>query len=479
MLFSSPVFLFLFLPLALLGYFLSPKAIKNYWLLLVSLVFFAWGGVSYSLILIVSVIINYFFGLAIARHRGSKSGYGWTAAGVTINILILAIFKYTDFLIANINRLFHSAALPYAEIILPVGISFYTFHSLSYLIDIHRGKTGAQKNIFDLALYICMFPQLVAGPIIRYNDVWLQLRGREHTPSKFASGIERFIIGLGKKVLLANTFARVADDMFATNATELGMYNAWLGMICYTLQIYCDFAGYSDMAIGLGRMFGFEFKENFNFPYIATSIKEFWRRWHISLSSFFRDYVYIPLGGNKGSKTRTYLNLITVFFLTGFWHGASWSFIVWGLFHGAFMLLERTGLEKLLEKTWKPVAVLYTLLVVMFAWVLFRADTLGYAMDYWKALLSPGSNPQQTSRFLSSLNTELIITLIITLAGSFGVFNRMYSSIQNILQQESASGTIFAWFYHSVCLVFYAGVLALCGLYLIAGTYNPFIYYKF
>jgi alginate O-acetyltransferase complex protein AlgI len=482
MLFSSPIFLFLFLPITLLGYYMVLKSLKNYWLLLASLIFFAWGGVSYTAILVISVILNYFFGLAIEKNLDTKKAYGWAWIGVATNILILGVFKYANFITKNLNALFdwlHLPDIPETDIVLPIGISFYTFHSLSYLIDIYKRKTTAQRNIFDLALYVCMFSQLVAGPIIRYNDVWMQLKEREHSLGKFVSGIERFIIGLGKKVLLANTFARVADSIFAIDPANLDALNAWLGIICYTLQIYFDFAGYSDMAIGLGRMFGFEFMENFNFPYIARSVKDFWRRWHISLSSFFRDYVYIPLGGNRGKAYRTYINLFLVFFLTGFWHGASWSFVVWGLFHGFFMIIERLGFEKILDKLPKPISIFYTLIVVMFAWVLFRADTLSYAVDFWKAMFHFKQTPEQISQFLGLVNTELITIFVIAVAGAFGVFSFANRFIERTLESNKPAAFLFAYSYHTICIVVYAGIFTLCTMYLIAGTYNPFIYYKF
>lgn len=482
MLFSSLQFLYLFLPLTLLGYYLSPYKIKNYWLLLTSLIFFAWGGVSLTAILLVSIFLNYFFGLLIQKNRESRKAYWWTFTGVSTNILLLAFYKYGNFLVFNINQfleLMMAPTLPQSSIILPIGISFYTFHSLSYLVDIYKRKTEAQKNIFNLALYIAMFSQLIAGPIIRYSDVWQQLTERTHTFLKFSSGIERFLIGLGKKVLLANTFAKIADTMFTSDVHSLGAANAWLGIICYTLQIYCDFAGYSDMAIGLGRMFGFDFKENFNFPYLAASIKEFWRRWHISLSTFFRDYVYFPLGGNRVTTSRTYINLLLVFLLTGFWHGASWSFVVWGLFHGFFMVLERLGLEKLLQKLWKPFATLYTLLVVMFAWVLFRADTLTYAIEYWKELFDFHTEPEQLSVFMRSINREFIIALIIALLGSFGFFEWIYKKIETRFSTAKPAFFSLHFGYDVFSLLLYAGIIALCTLYLVAGTYNPFIYYRF
>lgn len=482
MLFSSLIFLYLFLPLTLLGYYLIKTNYRNYWLLFASLVFFAWGGVSFTIILLFSIVINYFFGLWIQKNIESKKSYWWLFAGVTTNVLILGVFKYANFIIKNINDLSNIISIPSipeTHIVLPIGISFYTFHSLSYLVDIYRRKTTAQRNIFDLSLYITMFSQLIAGPIIRYSDVWKQLRGRIHTQAKFASGVERFLIGLGKKVLLANTFARVADDLFAADPSTLGGVNAWLGIICYSLQIYCDFAGYSDMAIGLGRMFGFDFLENFNYPYIAKSVKEFWRRWHISLSSFFRDYAYIPLGGNRVKVSRTYINLLIVFFLTGFWHGASWSFVVWGLFHGFFMVIERLGFEKILDKAWKPLANIYTLLIVMFAWVLFRANTLTYAISYWEAMFNFQFTDEQHSIFINYINPEFISALIVALLGSFGVFKYIGALIEIAMLANTNRVKIFSYSFHIISFVFYIAVFLLCSMYLTAGTYNPFIYYRF
>ncbi len=482
MVFSSPLFLYLFLPLVLSGYYIVPRNIKNYWLLFTSLIFFAWGGVSLTIILLLSIICNYFFGIKIQQEIGTDKAYYWLVLGVTINLLVLGVFKYANFIIENINTLLNLFSIPYIpepHILLPVGISFYTFHSLSYLIDIYRKKTLAQRNIFDLSLYICMFSQLIAGPIIRYSDVWQQLKDRVHSWSKFSSGVERFLIGLGKKVLLANTFARIADDLMVADVTDLSALNAWLGIICYTLQIYCDFAGYSDMAIGLGRMFGFDFMENFNFPYMAKSVKEFWRRWHISLSSFFRDYVYIPLGGNQGTVQRTYVNLVFVFFLTGFWHGASWTFIVWGLFYGFFMVIERLGFDRLLDKVWSPLANTYTLLVVMFAWVLFRSETITYALLFWKAMFNFNTSPEQFALFKNYMDLEFYIAFTIAILGSFGLFKKIGTLIEVLLISSNKSLVCLSYVYHVCSVVFYGAVLIISSMYLIAGTYNPFIYYRF
>lgn len=482
MLFSSPIFLFLFLPLTLLGYFLNPRGTRNYWLLLTSLIFFAWGGVSYTAILIGSIALNHGFGLLIQRNIDRPSGYRWLVAGVVANVLLLGVFKYTDFIIANLNGvsgLFGAAPIPATKILLPVGISFYTFHSLSYLVDIYRRKVVAQRNILDLALYISMFSQLVAGPIIRYSDVWGQLRGRVHTLAKFSSGVERFLLGLGKKVLLANTFARVADQLLGSDLGDLNALNAWLAIVCYSLQIYYDFSGYSDMAIGLGRMFGFEFQENFNFPYLARSVKEFWRRWHISLSTFFRDYVYIPLGGNRIGVRRMYINLMLVFLLTGFWHGASWNFVLWGLLHGAAMLVERLGLEKWLGKAGRLVGTGYTLLVVMLAWVLFRCETLPDALQVWRGMFQFQASDGQSVLFMEQMGTELYIAMAVGLLGAFGFFGWLARGIARLQATTTPVATVFSYVFHVASVATYAAILVLSATYLIAGSYNPFIYYRF
>lgn len=482
MLFSSLVFLYLFLPLTLLGYYGCGKQLRNLFLLGASLVFYAWGGVSFTVLLVGSIGLNYGFGLMLQRNLESRRGIYWLAAGVATNVLILVIFKYANFIIQNLNDLsayFRLPLIPATNIALPIGISFYTFHALSYLVDIWRRKSVAQRNIFDLALYIAMFSQLIAGPIIRYNDVCDQLRERGQGWVKFSSGVERFLIGLGKKVLLANTFAAVADQMFAPGQQNLGALNAWLGLVCYTLQIYYDFSGYSDMAIGLGRMFGFEFRENFNFPYLAKSLRDFWRRWHISLSSFFRDYLYISLGGNRGKPVRVCGNLLVVFLVTGLWHGAGWTFVLWGLFHGGFIVLERWGWGRVLDRLWAPVATGYTLVVVMLGWVLFRADTLDHALLYGAALIDFDFRPSQFELFWNGVSPELLVALTIALLGAWGVFLRVGRWLATWLERPHPFARGAAFGYHVGSVLFYGGLLVLCSLYLNAGNYNPFIYFRF
>ncbi|MCK5775816.1 MAG: MBOAT family protein, partial [Bacteroidales bacterium] len=354
-------------------YYVIKESYRNSFLFLSSLVFFAWGGVSYSILLIFSIIFNYFIGRKIGDSPHSKL---WLTIGVIVNLSFLGVFKYADLFTETINVFLgwtQQAPLPILGILLPIGISFYTFQAISYLIDIYRKEAQVQKSIINLGLYISLFPQLIAGPIVRYHDISLQINNRNHTSDKFSEGVMRFVLGLAKKTLIANNLAIVADQVFNTPSGEISTMAAWLGLIAYTFQIYYDFAGYSDMAIGLAKMFGFDLLENFNFPYISKSIQEFWRRWHISLSSWFRDYLYIPLGGNRIGVVRTYINLFIVFFVTGLWHGSSWNFVVWGLVHGFFIVIERIGFKNVLAKTPAIISTSYTLFIAMMAWVLFRA----------------------------------------------------------------------------------------------------------
>jgi len=381
--FSSPIFLFGFLPIALLIYYLAPRASKNIVLLLTSLLFYAWGEVFYIGVMLLSIISNYVVGKLIFNAQGAScnriTSLVYLTIGVIINIGLLISFKYANFITNNTNEilsLFSFSAIDLKPIHLPLGISFFSFQAISYIVDVYRKEVKAQNNIFNLALYISLFPQLIAGPIVRYHDVELQIIDRSHSIEIFSSGVQRFIIGMAKKMLIANPLGEVADNVFALPANDLTMPLAWIGILSYTLQIYFDFSGYSDMAIGIGRMFGFQFQENFNYPYIANSLREFWKRWHISLSTWFRDYVYIPLGGSRMSTLRVYINLLVVFLLTGLWHGASWNFVVWGMFHGFFLASEHMGFSKILNKIWQPIQHLYLVLVIIASWVFFRANTL-------------------------------------------------------------------------------------------------------
>lgn len=479
MLFSSLIFLFYFLPLVLLGNLLVPERFKNLFLLIASLIFFAWGGVSNTIVFIVSILINYFSGLLIARNEKNERKKKLVfIISIILNLGILCFYKYTLFFIENINVLLRLAQInefTKPRMLLPIGISFYTFHGISYIFDVYRGTTKVQKKLSDLSLYISFFPQLIAGPIVRYKDVAEQLTKRNFNYEDINNGLNRFILGLGKKVLIANTLAVIADNVFNSYINEIDTTTAWLGIIAYSLQIYFDFSAYSDMAIGLALVFGFHFKENFNFPYLAESIKDFWRRWHISLSTWFRDYLYIPLGGNRKGNGRTYFNLIVVFFITGLWHGASWNFVAWGFVHGLFIILESLGLIVLLERAGKPARILYASLIVMFAWVLFRAATFEYALSFYKVLFGFGDHFELfKANFKSDFKTEQLIVFTIAILGALGGFN-FYSKIED----KAKTNEVFSKRLTVLRFIFSLLVLAVCTIYLVSGSYNPFIYFRF
>lgn len=477
MLFSSLLFLYVFLPLVLLLALLSPRSWHNVLLLVASLIFYAWGGVSYSVLLLGSIGINYAVGLGIGRAEGSASRKKrLLIIGLVINLLLLIVFKYTNFLLENLNLwLPPQQQIHFRPISLPLGISFFTFQAISYLVDVYSGRTLAQRKWSGLALYISFFPQLIAGPIVRYHDIAAQIRQRTMSWSGLASGIERFIVGLSKKVLLANSFALVADDIFAVAPQELDVLSAWTGLLLYSLQIYFDFSGYSDMAIGLGRMFGFQIPENFNFPYIARSIRQFWRRWHISLSQWFRDYLYIPLGGNRHGPCRTYFNLLLVFLLTGLWHGASWNFLLWGLAHGGFMMLERWKLDRFLAKMGSTFSHLYAILVILLTWVLFRAPNLPHAWAYYGALL--GWNEPGEFRFDLAyyFGPQLWLLLLIGLLACTPFFQKINQHLQN----RTKSGPILHGSLEIACSLGLMLLFLYCSMNLAADAYNPFIYFRF
>ncbi len=477
MVFSSPLFLFLFLPITLLLTYLTPRKYRNITLLIASVLFYVWGESEYSLVMLFSAGMNYIFGQLIERSWNKPHSKVLISLCVILNLSLLIFFKYANFIVGNVNIFLSSINLTniyLPPIHLPLGISFFTFHSLSYVIDVYRKEIESQKSFVNLFLYITLFPQLVAGPILRYHDIAPQLIDRSMPADKFAFGIQRFILGFAKKVILANYFALIADEVFSFHLKDVSTPLAWLGIICYTLQIYFDFSGYSDMAIGLGRMLGFEFMENFNYPYIARSIQEFWRRWHISLSTWFRDYLYIPLGGSRVSKSRLYFNLLTVFFLTGLWHGASWSFVFWGVFHGIFLVIERLGAKQILSRLWLPLQHLYTLLVVMIAWVFFRADSLMVALAYCKRMFIPTNNSVAASNLALFLTSETIIMILIgglvatPIRGYLENWFLNYTNTQVRYQIFSVGYTI--------CLF---TLFLLSITYLAANTYNPFIYFRF
>lgn len=470
MVFSSIVFVFCFLPITLFLYFLAEKTgrmwIKNTVVLIASLVFYAWGGLRYLILLLILVVVNYVCGLLIATTRHRKL---FLIIGLAADLFNLVYFKYLNFIVANLEQgiqlLLHSEfsfAIP--AIVMPIGISFFTFQIMSYLIDVYREEVPAQKNIAWLTLYIMMFPQLIAGPIVRYHDVNLEIASRKTTIGMAEKGIRRFILGFSKKVFVANCMGKMADVIFGLNGTVNSVY-AWLGAICYALQIFFDFSAYSDMAIGLGLIFGFHFNENFKYPYISKSIKEFWRRWHISLSEWFRDYVYIPLGGNRKGAARTYINLAIVFLLTGIWHGAAWQFLVWGMIHGVFMLIERAGFGKVLKKIPAFFSHLYTLFVVVVSWVFFRANNISLALEYLKNMFSFNFSGFGNILVLPEFTTLFVLVGIIAILACTPVFQ---------IIGETRFGRI-PWLRHiGYLLLFLVSLIYLSGL-----SYNPFIYFQF
>lgn len=462
MVFSSTLFLFWFLPVVLIGYYLCGKNAKNYWLLLASLFFYSWGEPKYVLLMFTLIVINYICGLLLARDHNRYL----LCATVIFNLGILGYFKYFNFLMETVNAvlsLIGGQSVSLNQIALPIGISFFTFQIMSYVIDVYRGTVPPQKSLAKLALYISLFPQLIAGPIVRYSDVAAQIDERNVTLGGIYTGAVRFMIGLSKKVLLSNQMAAIADAAFIQSDPPALL--AWMGAVAYALQIYFDFSGYSDMAIGLGKLFGFDFLENFNYPYISSSVKEFWRRWHISLSSWFRDYLYIPLGGSHCSREKTYRNLLIVFSMTGLWHGASWNFVVWGLWHGAFLILERVLGNRFRMPKW--LGHIYTMLVVLIGWVFFRADTLGRAAVY---LRSMAGNPLEGALYsLSHLDREKVfffaLSLIFCLPAGKWINSRLGETSRSFAQ--TARDTALA-------AVFFVTIL-----YVVSSGFNPFIYFRF
>lgn len=464
MVFSNLVFLCAFLPLTILLYYIVPAFLKNYLLLTASIIFYSWGEPQYILLMLFSIAINYFFGLGVNKYRDRPSlRKAILFVSVIANLAVIGYYKYSHFLIENINNVFN-LNIETAQLSLPIGISFYTFQALSYVIDVSRKDGEVQRNPFDLALYIALFPQLVAGPIVRYSTVAGQIKARMHSFSLFYEGIIDFLIGLGKKVIISNQMALVADEIFSNGTADLSTAVAWVGIIAYSFQIYFDFSGYSNMAIGLGKMFGFTFPKNFDYPYISRSVSEFWRRWHITLGSWFRDYVYIPLGGNRGSKLMLYRNLLIVWFLTGLWHGASWNFIVWGLFYGLLIAIERAGLGAVLARSPRVIQHLYVVLAFIIGWVFFRSETLGYALDYLKVLFGFGDGfwSMDVLFYMNQYGLEFVIALI----GSTPLLKMALSKTNETFR--TLAGPLFGF----AILVYCIGALA-------TSSYNPFIYFRF
>lgn len=467
MVFSSLLFLFRFLPLVLGIYFLAPKKLRNLVLFLASLVFYAWGEPVYVVLILLSTVVDYTAGRCVDYYqiKGMKNkAKRAVIASAVINLSLLCFFKYADFLILTVNRIF-SLDIGTLELALPIGISFYTFQTMSYTIDVYRGEAKVQKNFITFGAYVSLFPQLIAGPIVRYQTVADELDERRETVDDFYSGIRRFVTGLGKKVLIANQVGELWAQTAAMSAGHLSTLTAWLGVAALTLQIYFDFSGYSDMAIGLGRMFGFHFLENFEHPYESKSITEFWRRWHITLSTWFREYLYIPLGGNRKGVARQIINLLIVWFLTGLWHGAGWNFILWGLYYFVLLVLEKFVLRPVLERLPSVIQHLYTLFFVVVGWVIFACDDLGLLVSYLKAMFGIGV-PAGNALALYEWDVQALFLVILLIAAT-----TIPVRIAKQLTREEQ---------RSPLLMVYTGVLlALSLAFLVSGSYNPFLYFRF
>lgn len=466
MVFSSTIFLCVYLPLVLLGYYICPKKGKNLFLLIVSLIFYAWGEPKYVFLMIFSILVNYVFGLLMDKHRENKKRLKLLLViSVIIDLGLLSVFKYTDFIITNINSVF-GAGFDLLNIALPIGISFYTFQAMSYTIDVYRDDVRVQRNLIDFGMYITMFPQLIAGPIVRYSDIQDQLAERNVTTADFSEGIMRFAVGLGKKVLLANQMGAVWTQIYALGG-DISALMAWTGAAAYTFQIYFDFSGYSDMAIGLGRMFGFKFPENFRYPYESVSITDFWRRWHITLSTWFKEYLYIPLGGNRRGLARQALNLLIVWTLTGFWHGAGWNFVMWGLYYFAILFIEKLFLLKALDKLPRLFRHAYALLLIVIGWVIFASDDVSVMLPYLGSMF--GANGALGGMDVYTLLTRAALMVICCVA-STELPRRLFVTAAGKMNEKAA---------FTVKSVLTLALLALSVVFLIGDSYNPFLYFRF
>lgn len=466
MVFSSTIFLCVYLPLVLLGYYICPKKGRNLFLLIASLVFYAWGEPKYVFLMIFSILVNYIFGRLMDKNRENKKRLKlMLVLSVVIDLGLLSVFKYTDFIITNVNAIFGSS-FDLLKIALPIGISFYTFQAMSYTIDVYRNDVRVQKNLIDFGMYITMFPQLIAGPIVRYADVQDQLAERSVTTADFSEGVMRFVVGLGKKVLLANQMGAVWSEIYALGG-DVSALMAWTGAIAYTFQIYFDFSGYSDMAIGLGRMFGFKFPENFRYPYQSVSITDFWRRWHITLSTWFKEYLYIPLGGNRCGLARQALNLLIVWSLTGFWHGAGWNFVMWGLYYFVILFIEKLFLLKALDKLPKLFRHVYALLLIVIGWVIFASDDVSVLLPYLGSMF--GANGAVGGMDVYTLFTKAAL-LIICCVASTELPKKLFLSAAGAMNEKAA---------FTLKSVLTIALLALSMILLIGDSYNPFLYFRF
>lgn len=465
MIFSSMVFLWIFLPIAFVVYWIIGKRYQNIFLLLISLFFYAWGEPVYVLVMLFSVLLNYICGLLIEKTIKLKKMI--LIATVISNLLILGYYKYFAFLAESIASLLGSEYTA-VDIELPIGISFFTFQAMSYVIDLYRGEYKAEKKLTNVALYISFFPQLIAGPIVKYKEIGEQIKERSYSLEKCSEGIRRFMYGLSKKIILSNILAEVADTIFSLPIYDLTSVMAWIGTAFYTLQIYYDFSGYSDMAIGLGKMFGFEINENFNYPYLSSSIREFWQRWHISLGTWFREYVYIPLGGNRKGELKTYRNLMFVFFLTGLWHGASWNFVIWGIYHGIFQLIERVGLKKILMKH-PIIAHLYTIMIVSIGWVFFKIENIEVCFKVLQRMVRPWEYVESSYSLMEIINLRAWIIFGLAIVGC-GI-------IQKIIKKYIP--VMLKWKGEIIEIVYCTIITIYCFMLLAGNTYNPFIYFRF
>lgn len=473
MIFSSLLFLFRFLPAVLVCYYVVPRSLRNLVLFLFSLLFYAWGEPVYIVLMLVSILVSYTGGIVVDRlKRQGRPRAAKTALVVSsvISLSLLGFFKYADFVIGTVNSV-TGAGFDLLKIALPIGISFYTFQTMSYTIDVYRGEASVQKNLISFGAYVVMFPQLIAGPIVQYKTIDQQLRSRRETAEEFAEGIHRFMLGLGKKVLLANNAGALWDSIQAMTYAELPVLTAWMGLAAYTFQLYFDFSAYSDMAIGLGHMFGFEFLENFNYPYISKSITEFWRRWHISLSTWFRDYVYIPLGGNRVNKLRHVRNILVVWLLTGIWHGASWNFVLWGIYYGILLLLEKFVFGRFLEKLPSILRHIYCMFFVMIGWNLFVFDDMGRGLSFMKALFG-GYGQGLLNRETIYLLYNNIVLLVLLILGSTQLPKKVGNAVCTLLKEREGILTILR-------NAFYVVIFFLSVAWLVDASYNPFLYFRF
>lgn len=465
MLFSSIPFLFYFLPIVLIVYFLTPKKLKNVVLLLSSLFFYGWGEPKYLILMVLSIVLFYLCGIAIGKSETQKKKKLWLCVSVVISVLLLGVFKYADFFVSNFNAV-TGLSVPLLKLALPIGISFYTFQCLSYTIDVYRGEAQMQKNLISFGAYVSLFPQLIAGPIVRYVDVARELENRKHTWDNFTLGLRRFLVGLAKKILLANSFGELVNIFKDSDEKSVVFY--WIYAIAFTLHIYFDFSGYSDMAIGLGKIFGFNFVENFNYPYMSSSIQEFWRRWHISLSSWFRDYVYISLGGNRKGKMRYVFNIFVVWMLTGMWHGASWNFIIWGLMYALLLLFER--FVPIVKKLPKALGHIYTMLFVVLGFVIFDCENMSTAVSTILGMFGLSGAPIVTAETVYYLKSYAVI-FVLGIIGSTCLLKNFFVKMQ---KSEKGSKILAA-----LEPVFLLAILSVCTAYLVDGSFNPFLYFRF